>query len=48
MTAFSTAKSGYCMNFAAAYTSAPNMNILDTARVVVSILLAPIISVLRT
>ncbi|MBR2421686.1 MAG: hypothetical protein IKB09_04975 [Oscillospiraceae bacterium] len=48
MTAFSTAKSGYCMNTAAACTSAHNNDILDTARVVVSILLLPIISVLRT
>jgi len=48
MTAFSTAKSGYCMNTAAACTSALNNDILDTARVVVSILLLPIISVLRT
>ena len=48
MTAFSTAKSGYCMTFAAACTSARNMDILDTAQVAVSILLLPIISVLRT
>ena len=48
MAAFSTAKSGYCTFTAAACTSAHNMDILDTARVVVSILLSPIISVLRT
>ena len=48
MTAFSTAKSGYCTFSAAAYTSARNMENLDTARVAVSILLVPIISLLRT
>ena len=48
MTAFTTAKSGYCTSYAAASTSAHNMDILDTARVVVSILLSPIISVLCT
>ena len=48
MTAFSTAKSGYCANSAAAYTSAHNMDILDTARVVVSILLSPIICAKNT
>lgn len=47
MTAFSTAKSSYCTS-AAAYTSARNMENLDTARVAVSILLVPIISLLRT
>jgi len=48
MTAFSTAKSGYCTFSAAAYTSVRNMENLDTARVAVSILLIPIICVLRT
>ena len=48
MTAFSTAKSGYCKTFAAAYTSARNMDMLDTARVVVSILLSPIICAKNT
>ena len=48
MTAFATAKSGYCTYAAAAYTSARNMDILDTARVAVSILLILIICVLRT
>ena len=48
MTAFSTAKSGYCTFSAAAYTSARNMENLDTARVAVSILLCPIISLLCT
>jgi len=48
MTAFSTAKSGYCTSFAAACTSARNIDILDTALLAVSILLVPIICVLRT
>ena len=48
MFAFSTAKTGYCTFSAAADTSAHNLANLDTARVVVSILLSPIISVLRT
>lgn len=48
MTAFATAKSGYCTYSAAASTSARNMDILDTARVAVSILLPLIISVLCT
>lgn len=48
MTAFSTAKSSYCTSSAAAYTSARNMENLDTARVAVSILLVSIISLLRT
>ena len=48
MTAFATAKSGYCTYSAAAYTSARNMDILDTALAAVSILLSVIISVLRT
>ena len=48
MMAFATAKSSYCTYFAAAYTSARNMDILDTARVVVSILLSPIICVKST
>ena len=39
MTAFSTAKSGYCKTFAAACTSARNSDNLDTARVAVSIVL---------
>ena len=48
MTAFATAKSGYCTYAAAASTSARNTENLDTARVAVSILLSPIICVLRT
>ena len=48
MAAYSTKKSGYCTNSAAAYTSARNMDILDTALAAVSILLSVIISVLRT
>ena len=48
MTAYSTAKSSYCAHAAAADTSARNMDNLDTARVAVSILLSPIISVRRT
>ena len=49
MTAFSTAKSGYCMNSAAACTSAHICNIImDTAILAVSILLVPIICALRT
>ena len=48
MTAYATAKSGYCTTFAAASTSARNMENLDTARVAVSILLSPIICVLTT
>lgn len=48
MAAFSTAKSGYCTSFAAACTSARNMDILDTAILAVSILLVPITCVLRT
>lgn len=48
MTAFASAKSSYCMNFAAASTSAHNMDILDTVILAVSILLFPIICVLRT
>lgn len=48
MTAFATAKSGYCACAAAASTSARNMENLDTARVAVSVLLPPIISVSHT
>ena len=48
MTAFATSKFGYCGTAAAAYTSARNMENLDTARVAVSILLCSIISVLCT
>lgn len=48
MTAFATAKSGYCMKSAAASTSAPNMDLVDTAILAVSILLLPIICVLST
>ena len=48
MTAFATAKSGYCMFAAAASTSARNLDHLDTAILAVSILLSPIICVLRT
>ena len=48
MTAYATAKSGYCTTFAAACTSARNMDILDTVILAVSILLVPNICVLRT
>ena len=48
MAAYSTKKSGYCAKSAAACTSARNMDILDTARVVVSILLSPIICAKNT
>jgi len=48
MTAFATAKSGYCTYFAAACTSAHNLVNLDTALVAVSIVLTPIIWVLGT
>ena len=48
MTAFATAKSGYCTFAAAASTSARNMEKLDTARVAVSVLLSSIISVSYT
>lgn len=37
MAAFSTVKSGYCTNSAAACTSAHNMPVLDTAIAAVSI-----------
>lgn len=48
MTAYSTAKSGYCACFAAACTSAHNGLIQDTAILAVSILIALIIPVLNT
>ena len=48
MFAFTTAKSGYCMKCAAANTSARILNNLDTVILAVSILLIPIICVLRT
>ena len=48
MTAFATAKSGYCTFAAAASTSARNVDNLDTAIMAVSILLSPIICQLRT
>ena len=48
MMAFAFAKSGYCTTSAAAYTSARNMENLDTARVAVSILRSSRICVLRT
>lgn len=44
MTAMFTAKSGYCTFSAAAYTSAHNLEKLDTARVAVSTLLSSDIS----
>ena len=47
MAAYSTGKTGYCTKFAAAYTSARNIEILDTARAV-SIVIDLEISVLRT
>ena len=43
MMALAFAKSGYCYTSAAAYTSAPNMEKLDTALVAVSILRSSII-----
>ena len=48
MAAYSTEKTSYCTFSAAADTSAHNLANLDTARVAVSILLSPIISVRRT
>lgn len=48
MTAFSTSKSGYCGSAAAAYTSAHNYEILDTALGAVSIVISLEISVLCT
>ena len=48
MTAFATAKSGYCTFAAAASTSARNVDNLDTAIMAVSILLSPIICALHT
>ena len=48
MAACFTGKTGYCTYSAAAYTSAHNMENLDTARVAVSILLSPDISLLCT
>ena len=48
MTAYTCGKSGYCAQTAAACTSALNVDILDTAFLAVSILLLPIISILRT
>ena len=48
MTAFATAKSGYCTNSAAVSTSAHNMEILDTVILAVSILLIPNICIVRT
>lgn len=38
MMACSTTKTGYCTCFAAAYTSAPKLAIMDTASLAVSIL----------
>lgn len=48
MLACSTAKTGYCMNFAAANTSAPVGNNLDTAMLAVSILLCSCVCLLGT
>lgn len=48
MAACSTKKTSYCTFSAAADTSAHNLANLDTARVVVSILLSPIICQLCT
>ena len=48
MAACSTKKTSYCDFSAAANTSAHNLANLDTARVVVSILLSPIICQLCT
>lgn len=43
MFAFTTAKSGYCMNYAAASTSARILNNLDTVILAVSIAIIPLI-----
>ena len=48
MTAFTTAKSGYCTSYAAASTSAHNIQILDTALSAVSIVIIPLICVRST
>ena len=40
MMAFANAKSGYCTSFAAACTSAPKVENMDTAILAVSILLS--------
>ena len=48
MAAYSTEKTSYCTFSAAADTSARNLANLDTARVVVSILLSPIICAKNT
>lgn len=44
MTAFATAKSGYCTYAAAAHTSAHIRNHMDTARLAVSIVIVPLIA----
>lgn len=48
MTAFATAKSGYCTYFAAASTSARIRNSMDTVILAVSIVVIPLIAALRT
>ena len=48
MAAYSTEKTSYCTFSAAADTSVRNMANLDTAQVVVSILLSPSICQLQT
>ena len=48
MTAFATAKSGYCTYFAAAHTSAHICKIMDTVILAVSIVIIPLILALGT
>lgn len=48
MTAFATAKSGYCTYSAAARTSAHIRNSMDTAILAVSIVIIPLIIALCT
>lgn len=48
MTAFATAKSGYCTYFAAASTSARICNSMDTVLLAVSIVIIPLILALST
>lgn len=48
MTAFATAKSGYCTTSAAARTSAPVRNTMDTVLLAVSIVILPLIIALAS
>ena len=48
MMAFATEKSGYCMNHAAACTSAHIRNSMDTAILAVSIAIVPLIVAICT